>query len=86
MFQIIGAMAEFDRALIQERVKAGLLNARTKGKRLGRPRAAVEAAQIARLRSQGPSWRDISKQLGSAWHGPRGHIVNVQKNHPKARP
>ena len=34
MFQIIGAMAEFERALIQERVRAGLRNARAKGKRL----------------------------------------------------
>jgi hypothetical protein len=32
MFQIIGAMAEFERSLIQERVKAGLRNARAKGK------------------------------------------------------
>ncbi len=38
MFQIIGAMAEFERALIQERVRAGLRNARAKGRRLGRPR------------------------------------------------
>jgi DNA invertase Pin-like site-specific DNA recombinase len=37
MFQIIGAMAEFERALIQERVKAGMRNARAKGKRIGRP-------------------------------------------------
>jgi DNA invertase Pin-like site-specific DNA recombinase len=39
MFQIIGAMAEFERSLIQERVKAGLRNARAKGKKFGRPRA-----------------------------------------------
>ena len=39
MFQIIGAMAEFERALIQERVKAGIRNARAKGKRIGRPRS-----------------------------------------------
>ena len=32
MFQIIGAMAEFERALIRERVKAGLRNAQAKGK------------------------------------------------------
>jgi DNA invertase Pin-like site-specific DNA recombinase len=38
MFQIIGAMAEFEQALIQERVRAGLRNARAKGRRLGRPR------------------------------------------------
>ena len=64
MFQIIGAMAEFERALIQERVRAGLRNAKAKGGTLGRPRIAVDASQIARLRSQGASWRNISKQLG----------------------
>lgn len=64
MFQIIGAMAEFERALIQERVRAGLRNARAKGRKLGRPRVAVDASEIARLRSQGASWRNISKQLG----------------------
>jgi DNA invertase Pin-like site-specific DNA recombinase len=37
MFQIIGAMAEFERSLIVERVKAGMRNARAKGKRIGRP-------------------------------------------------
>jgi Resolvase, N terminal domain len=37
MFQIIGAMAEFERALIAERVKAGMRNAKAKGKRIGRP-------------------------------------------------
>jgi DNA invertase Pin-like site-specific DNA recombinase len=42
MFQIIGAMAEFERALIQERVRAGLRNAKAKGKRIGRPRQPVD--------------------------------------------
>jgi DNA invertase Pin-like site-specific DNA recombinase len=41
MFQIIGAMAEFERALIQERVRAGLRHARANGKRLGRRRCRV---------------------------------------------
>ena len=50
MFQIIGAMAEFERALIQERVRAGLWNARAKGRRLGRPRVIVDASRIASLR------------------------------------
>jgi DNA invertase Pin-like site-specific DNA recombinase len=63
MFQIIGAMAEFERALIQERVRAGLRNARAKGKHLGRPRAAVDPATIAALRAAGASWRAISRQL-----------------------
>jgi DNA invertase Pin-like site-specific DNA recombinase len=64
MFQIIGAMAEFERALIQERVKAGLRNAQAKGQRLGRPRRTVDASRIAALRASGASWRVISKELG----------------------
>lgn len=64
MFQIIGAMAEFERALIQERVRAGLRNARAKGRRLGRPRVIVDAAKIAFLRAQGRSWAEIVVELG----------------------
>jgi DNA invertase Pin-like site-specific DNA recombinase len=64
MFQIIGAMAEFERALIQERVRAGLRNARSKGKRLGRPRVNVDASTIAVLRSQGCSWAAIVAETG----------------------
>jgi DNA invertase Pin-like site-specific DNA recombinase len=59
MFQIIGAMAEFERALIQERVRAGLRKARAKGRRLGRPRVIVDAYRIAGLRAQGRSWAKI---------------------------
>lgn len=64
MFQIIGAMAEFERALVQERVRAGLRNARAKGKRLGRPRLIVDASKIASLRAQGRSWAQITAETG----------------------
>lgn len=64
MFQIIGAMAEFERALIQERVKAGLRNARAKGKRLGRPRVAVNVKELSILREQGLSWAQITNETG----------------------
>jgi DNA invertase Pin-like site-specific DNA recombinase len=64
MFQIIGAMAEFERALIQERVRAGLRNARAKGKRLGRPRVFVSESKVAALRASGASWRAIAQELG----------------------
>ncbi len=63
MFQIIGAMAEFERALIQERVRAGLRNAQAKGKRLGRPRVPVDALRIASLRSEGRSWAEIVAEV-----------------------
>lgn len=63
MFQVIGAIAEFERALIQERVKAGLRNAKAKGKTLGRPKRLVDYESVARLRAQGLSWAKIAGRL-----------------------
>jgi DNA invertase Pin-like site-specific DNA recombinase len=63
MFQIIGAMAEFERSLIQERVKAGLRNARAKGKKFGRPRSQVDATRVAALRREGLSWSQVCRTL-----------------------
>jgi putative DNA-invertase from lambdoid prophage Rac len=57
-------VAELERSLIVERVKAGLRNAKAKGKQLGRPRVTVDAAKIAALRSQGHSWAKIGEALG----------------------
>jgi len=64
IFTVLGAVAELERSLIAERVRAGLRNARAKGKRLGRPTKPVNAAQIAALRAQGVPWRRIGAQLG----------------------
>jgi DNA invertase Pin-like site-specific DNA recombinase len=64
MFNIIGAMAEFERELIRERVKAGMKNAKAKGARIGRPKSNVDAAQIANLRASGASLRKIAASLG----------------------
>jgi DNA invertase Pin-like site-specific DNA recombinase len=64
MFQIIGAMAEFERALIQERVRSGLNAARARGKQLGRPRRVVDSDRIARMKGEGMSIRDIASELG----------------------
>jgi len=59
VFTILGAVAELERSLIAERVRAGLRNARAKGRQLGRPRVAVDCARIARFRAQGLSWASI---------------------------
>jgi DNA invertase Pin-like site-specific DNA recombinase len=66
IFTVLGAVAELERSLIAERVRAGLRNARAKGKRLGRPRVAVDAARIRELRSQGLSWPKIATKLGAS--------------------
>ena len=63
VFTVLGAVAELERSLIAERVKAGLRNARAKGKRLGRPRKAVDGARIASLRQSGASWATIAASL-----------------------
>src|ERR1700732_2989317 len=63
VFTVLGAVAELERSLIVERVKAGLRNARAKGKRIGRPRVYVDCRQVRLLRAQGVSWRTIAKQL-----------------------
>src|SRR4030088_2569606 len=64
VFTVLGAVAELERSLIVERVRAGLRNARAKGKKLGRPRVAVDAAKIAQLRERGRSIREIAEELG----------------------
>jgi DNA invertase Pin-like site-specific DNA recombinase len=64
MFQIIGAMAEFERSLITERVRAGLRNAEAKGKLLGRPRVALDVGRVIRMRAEGASYRSIAAKLG----------------------
>jgi len=66
VFTVLGAVAELERSLIAERGKAGLRNARAKGKRLGRPRVNVDGARIASLRAQGLSWRAIARSMGLA--------------------
>jgi DNA invertase Pin-like site-specific DNA recombinase len=51
VFTVLGGVAELERSLIAERVKAGLRNVRAKGKHLGRARVRVDAARIAALRT-----------------------------------
>jgi DNA invertase Pin-like site-specific DNA recombinase len=64
IFTVLGAVAELERSLIVERVRAGLRNARAKGKTLGRPRTAVDTARIDRLRASGLSWPKIAAEMG----------------------
>jgi DNA invertase Pin-like site-specific DNA recombinase len=64
VFGIFASIAEFERELIRGRVISGLAAAQARGVRLGRPRRTVDAAEVARLRASGVSWREISQQLG----------------------
>ena len=64
VFTVLGAVAELERSLIGERVRAGLRNARAKGKLIGRPRVKADIAYILDLRAQGLSWLAIGEKLG----------------------
>lgn len=87
MLHIIGAFAEFERSLIRERTIAGLAHARSRGRRLGRPKTTdVEA--IVKLRAQGLSHKDIVKQLnvssGSVWRALKGTPKSCTKHESKS--
>jgi DNA invertase Pin-like site-specific DNA recombinase len=69
MFQMMGVFAEFERAIIQERVRAGLRRAKSEGKQLGRPRidADLERQIRAALKDRkhsGEGVRKIAKRFG----------------------
>jgi DNA invertase Pin-like site-specific DNA recombinase len=64
VFTISGAVGQMERELIRERIRAGVRNARAKGKRLGRPKVAVNAAAVAAMRAAGRSYRAVAAELG----------------------
>src|SRR5918994_2006752 len=66
LFQVMGVFAEFERAIIVERVKSGLKRAKAQGKRLGRPRKDDPAlvADIERLRAEGMGINRVARTLG----------------------
>ena len=80
LYQVISAFAEFERECIRERVKAGLRNARAKGKRIGRPPAIVDAPRIAQRRAQGASWREIAEEFGVGATTARRALARLAKS------
>jgi DNA invertase Pin-like site-specific DNA recombinase len=64
VFGIFASIAEFERELIRDRVRSGMAAAKAKGKRIGRPRVAVDTSMIASLRRQGCSWAEITRETG----------------------
>jgi DNA invertase Pin-like site-specific DNA recombinase len=80
VFTVLGAVAELERSLIAERVKAGLRNARAKGKRLGRPPVSVDAARVATLRAHGRSWREITTEMAISKGSAQRAVCGLPKN------
>jgi DNA invertase Pin-like site-specific DNA recombinase len=73
---IVGAIAELERSLIVERVRAGMRRARLEGQHIGRQPLELDHAAIQRDRCQGQSLRQIAK-------GHRVSTATVQRVHRK---
>ena len=89
MFHIAGAFAELEREIIRERVKAGLANAKRRGKKLGRRRAMVNIDLVRQLASKGLSGRAIARKVGVSEPTVRRLLRGCVKNptrsgHPRA--
>jgi len=66
IFTIISAVAQLERDIIAERVKAGLRRAVETGKQLGRPKVSIDLEAVEVLQDQGKSLRQIARLLNVA--------------------
>jgi DNA invertase Pin-like site-specific DNA recombinase len=66
LFQMLGIFADYERAIIKERVRAGLARAKAQGKTLGRPRVEDEDTKqrIRKLRAEGWGMLKIATEVG----------------------
>jgi DNA invertase Pin-like site-specific DNA recombinase len=64
LLTFLSAIAEFERELIRERIKAGLNRTRSEGTKLGRPRIGFDIAKALRLRQTGSGYKQIARELG----------------------
>jgi DNA invertase Pin-like site-specific DNA recombinase len=79
LFTIVSAVAQLERDLIRERVSAGIRNAQANGKKLGRPKSAVDREQILQLKAQGLSLRQIAAKLGVGYGTARSRLLTTHK-------
>jgi DNA invertase Pin-like site-specific DNA recombinase len=80
---IIGAIAELERSLIVERVRAGMRRARLDGQRIGRAPLVLDSAAIQQDRQRGQSLREIARghkiSTATVQRVLRGQAVNSQE-------
>jgi len=75
LFQMLGVFAEFERAMIQERVHAGLAKARAKGRHLGRPTLSPKI--VAAIRARAADGEESKRAIGRALKVPESTVRKV---------
>jgi DNA invertase Pin-like site-specific DNA recombinase len=86
VFGIFASIAEFERELIRDRVRSGIALAKSRGKRLGRPRVVVDRLRIATLRKEGRSWAEICDALDISKGTAQRAVHSLPKNLPEIVP
>lgn len=80
IFTFLGAIAEFERTLIQERIKCALDFKKKQGVKLGRPRKGFDIKEAVKLKLSGLSWNELSKRMGVSSGTLRRVIPDLLKN------
>jgi DNA invertase Pin-like site-specific DNA recombinase len=79
MFQMMGVFAEFERSIIQERVRAGLARARSEGKKLGRPPIAPELEARIRKALYEPGRTDGVRKIAERFGVNPGTVQRISR-------
>jgi len=82
MFTIIGAMAQLERDIIRERVRAGIAVAKARGTRLGRPSVRLNAQELNSLKTSGLSLHEMARQLRCSRSTVRRRLHEVKHDVP----
>jgi DNA invertase Pin-like site-specific DNA recombinase len=79
MFQMLGVFAEFERSIIQERVRAGLKRAKAEGKQHGRPRIAPELEAQIRVALKTPGRTEGVRKLAKRFGVDPGTVQRISR-------
>jgi DNA invertase Pin-like site-specific DNA recombinase len=79
MYQMMGVFAEFERSMIQERVRAGLARARSEGKRLGRPRISPDLENSIRAALRAPGRKEGVRKIAARFGVDPGTVQRISR-------
>ena len=77
LLHLFAALAELERRVIVERVRAAVAEAKRQGKHCGRPRNVFRRDEAAQLRQSGVSWRAIGRKLGVSFMPVKRSVTKV---------